>query len=137
DFRTAHALGEQILALAQQAQDSTTMLVAAHAALGRTLFNLGAVVSAQTHFAQGIALYDSQQHRAHAFFYGEDSGVVCRSHAALSLWYLGYPDQGLARSQEAVTLVQQIAHPFSLSFALSYTAVFHQLRREGSAAQAC
>jgi hypothetical protein len=35
DFRTAHTLGEQLLTLAQQAQDAT-MLAAAHAALGRT-----------------------------------------------------------------------------------------------------
>ena len=33
-----------------------------------------------------------------------------------ALWYLGYPDQALARSQEAVTLAHQIAHPLSLSF---------------------
>ena len=52
-----------------------------------------------------------------------------------TLWYLGYPDQGLARSQEAVTLAQQSAHPFSLSFALGFAAVFHQFRREGHAAQ--
>ena len=48
---------------------------------------------------------------------------------------MGYPDQGLARSHEAVTLAQQIAHPFSLSFALSCAAMFHQFRREVRAAQ--
>jgi predicted ATPase len=36
-----------------------------------------------------------------------------------------------------VTLAQQIAHPFSLGFALSFAAVFHQLRREGYAVQEC
>jgi len=41
----------------------------------------------------------------------------------------------LGRSQEAVTLAQQVAHPFSLSFALSFTALFHQYRREVQAAQ--
>ena len=61
--------------------------------------------------------------------------MMCHSYAAWTLWYLGYPDQGLARSQEAVTLAQQIAHPFSLSFVLSCAAVFHQFRREGHAAQ--
>ena len=55
--------------------------------------------------------------------------------SAWTLWYLGYPDQGLAQSQEAVTLAQQIAHPFSLSFALSSAAMFHQFRREVRAAQ--
>ena len=61
--------------------------------------------------------------------------MICHSYAAWTLWYLGYPDQGLARSHEAVTLAQQIAHPFSLGFALSCAAVFHQFRREVRAAQ--
>jgi predicted ATPase len=135
ELRTAHTLGEQLLTLAQQVQDAA-MLVAAHRALGVTLFQLGAVASAQIHFAQGIALYAPQHHRAAALLYGDDSGVVCHSFAALTLWKLGYPDQGLARSQEAVTLAQQCAHPVSLSFVLTFTAVFHQLRREVRATQA-
>ena len=57
------------------------MLVAAYRALGTTLLHLGAVASAHTHFTQGIALYDPQQHRASAFLYGEDAGVVCHSPA--------------------------------------------------------
>ena len=129
DFRTAHALGKELLALAQQVQDSA-MLVAAHRALGTTLFWMGAVTTAHTHFAQGIALYDLQQHRASAFLYGEDAGVICHIYTAWALWYFGYPEQGLTRSHEAVTLVQQVAHPLSLSFALCCAASFHQLRRE-------
>jgi predicted ATPase len=132
EYQRAHALGEQLLTLAQQVRDAS-MLVAGHRAVGTTLFILGAAASAQTHFAQGIALYDPTQHRTSTFLYGEDAGVVCRSHAAWTLWYLGYPDQALARSQHAVTLAQQIAHPFSLSFVLSMTAMFHQFRHEGHA----
>jgi predicted ATPase len=104
-LQTAHTLGEQLLSLAQQAQD-TVLLVAAHRALGTTLLFLGATDSAYTHLVQGLALYDPQQHRASTFLYGEDGGVVCRSHAAHTLWLLGYPDQALARSHEAVTLAQ-------------------------------
>jgi predicted ATPase len=134
ELQTAQALGEQLLSLAQQAQDSV-MLLAAHRALGATLFFLGAAASAYTHLAQGLALYDPQQHRAHAFLYGEDAGVACCSNAAWTLSYLGYPDQALARSHEAVTLAQQSAHPFSLSFALGAAAIFHQFRREERATQ--
>jgi class 3 adenylate cyclase/predicted ATPase len=129
EYQTAYALGEQLLTLAQQVQDSG-MLCAAHRAVGTTLFWMGAVASAQTHFAQGIALYDPTQHRTSAFLYGEDAGVVCHSYAAWTLWSLGYPAQALARSQEAMTLAQQRAHPFSLAFALGLTAQFHQYRRE-------
>ena len=39
------------------------------------------------------------------------------------LWYLGYPDQALKRSHEALTLAQELSHPFSLAFALSFAAI--------------
>jgi class 3 adenylate cyclase/predicted ATPase len=136
EFQTAHALGEQLLVLAQQVQDSA-MLVAAHRAVGATLFRLGAVASAHTHFTQGIALYDPQQHRGSAVLYGDDAGVICHSLDAWMLWSLGYPDQGKLRNDEAVTLAQQNAHPFSLSFILVCAAIFHQYRREVRTVQAC
>jgi class 3 adenylate cyclase/predicted ATPase len=129
ELQTAHALGEQLLNLAQQVQDSG-MLLAAHRAVGTTLFWMGAVAAAQSHFTQGIALYDPKQHRASAFLYGEDAGVVCQSLAAWTLWCLGFPHQGLTRSHEAVTLAQQSAYPFSVAFALGLSATCHALRRE-------
>jgi predicted ATPase/DNA-binding winged helix-turn-helix (wHTH) protein len=134
EYQTARALGEQLLTLAQQAQDSAMLLVA-HRALGTTLSFMGAFASALMHLAQGMALYDPQQHRASAFRYGEDAGVICFSRAAWTLWWLGYPDQGLVRNDKAVLLAQQSAHPFSLGFALTSAAVFHQCRREGRAVQ--
>jgi predicted ATPase len=62
--------------------------------------------------------------------------VICRSFSARALWLLGYPDQGLARNDEAVTLAQHIAHPYSLVWALCAAAIFHQCRREVCATQA-
>lgn len=134
ELQTAHTLGEQLLTLVQQSQDSA-MLVAAHRAVGTTLFYLGAAADAHTHFAQGMALYDPQQHRASAFLYGEDAGMACHSLAAWTLWWLGYADQGLSRKDKAVTLAQQSAYPFSLCFALTGATIFHQLRREVRGAQ--
>src|SRR5215471_14176210 len=96
DLRTAYALGEELLALAQQAQ-APVLLVAAHRALGITLFWLGVVADAHTHLTQGMALYDRQQHRASALLYGEDAGVAGGANDAWTLWRLGYPDQGLTR----------------------------------------
>jgi predicted ATPase len=96
---------------------------------------MGEPAAALTHYTQGMALYAPQQHRATAFLYGDDAGVVCHIHAAWALWYLGYPAQGLARSQEAMTLAQQSAHPFSMGIALNWAAVFHQFCCEMRAAQ--
>jgi predicted ATPase len=134
ELRTAYAMGEQLLTLAEQTQDPG-MLVAAHRALGSTLSFRGALASALRHLAQGIALYDPQRHRASAFLYGEDAGVVCHSLTAYTLWFLGYPDQALARSVEAVTLAQQLASPLSLAHALDLAAQFHAFRREARLTQ--
>jgi predicted ATPase len=130
ELQAAHALGAQLLTLAQQVHDAA-MLMEAHRAMGQTLFYMGALASAYTHYAQGISLADPQQHRALVSLYGgTDSGVFCRGQGAWALWSLGYPDQGLMRVDEAVTIAQQLAHPFSLKFSLIAAALFHQLRRE-------
>jgi predicted ATPase len=79
---------------------------------------------------KGIALYNPHQHRSHAFVYGQDPGVVCLAWAAVALWHLGYPDQALRRSDEAIALARKVAHPFSLAFALFFATWLHELRRE-------
>jgi predicted ATPase len=130
----ARELGEQLLRLAQQAHDAT-LLLAAHRALGPTLLWQEELPLAREHLEQGIALYDPQQHRSSAFVYGIDLGMTCRSFAAWVLWFLGYPDQALQRSHEAITLAQELSHPYSLGFALEFTADLHQFRRERRLAQ--
>jgi TOMM system kinase/cyclase fusion protein len=134
ELPTARELGEQLLTLAQSVQDSV-LLLEAHRALGNTGFWLGEVASARDHLEQGIALYYPQQHRALAYLSGQDPGVVCLSYVAWVLWYLGYPDQALKRSQEALTLAQELSHPYSLAFALVGAAWLHQCRREAHEAQ--
>ena len=87
EYQTAHALGEQLLTLAQQVPGRCHARGGAPCP-GTTLFYLGAVAAAHTHFAQGMALYDPQQHRASAFLYGEDAGrdvpQLCRLDAVVS-----------------------------------------------------
>jgi TOMM system kinase/cyclase fusion protein len=129
ELRTAQELAEHLLTLAQHVGDPA-LLLEAHFALGGSLNYRGEFAAAQAHYERGIALYDSQQHRGHAFRYGQDPGVFCRGYAAVTLWWLGYPDQALQRSHEALTLAQELAHPFSLAYALVFAAWLHQLRRD-------
>jgi predicted ATPase len=91
---------------------------------------LGEFAATQAHYAQGIALYDPLQHRSHAVRYGLDAGVMCRAYAGVTLWWLGYPDQALQRSHEALTLARELAHLYSLAAALLFAAILHQLRWE-------
>ena len=63
----------------------------------------------------GLALTDAQPVPRPCSPSGQDPGVPCLAYAALTLWCLGYPAQALKRSQEALTLAQELAHPFSLA----------------------
>jgi predicted ATPase len=61
--------------------------------------------------------------------------VVCLSYLAWCLWLLGYPAQAEQRSHEALTLAQELAHPFTLVFALNYAAWLAYFHRDMQRAQ--
>jgi predicted ATPase len=132
DTQKARELAEQMLRLAQSSPDPS-LLLAAHQALGASLFYLGELRQGRRHLEQGITLYDIQKHRSHAFRYGIDPGVFCLCFAGWNLWCLGYPEQALKSTQEALHLAHELAHPYTLAFALTIRAVFHQFRHEETA----
>ena len=133
--KTARELGEQLVHLAQRQHDSG-LLLEAHYALGTVLIYLGELATARIHLEQGSALYDTQQHHALTFRYGAiDPGVASLCSTILVLWYLGYPERALHKSHEALTLAQDLSHPNSLTLALFYRAMLHQLRQEERATQ--
>jgi predicted ATPase/class 3 adenylate cyclase len=132
ELHTARRLGEQLLTAATHGQD-LVLLLQAHRALGPTLTFRGELALARTHLEEGIALYDRQHHRFHTALYGQDPGVVCYTYVALALWLLGYPEQAWQRLDETLRLAQELAHPFSLAYALSHAAIIHLLRREARA----
>ena len=112
-------------------------MLEAHHVLWASLFFGGELAAARPHFEQGLRLYEPQRHCTHAALYsGHDPGVCCRVIASQSLWLLGYPEQAVASSQAALTLAQQLAQPYTLTFALYFAAVVHHLRREVALTQA-
>ncbi|HEX2522963.1 MAG TPA: hypothetical protein VHP35_12650, partial [Terriglobia bacterium] len=134
-LQVARELGGQLLTLAKRAQDPP-LLLEAHHTLWATLFSLGEFTLAQDHYQQGMAIYDPQHHAQHASLYGgHDPGVCGLRHASQMLWLLGYPDQALQRSNEALALAQKLSQPSSLCFALYFSAWVEQHRGERQAAQ--
>ncbi|MBI3250070.1 MAG: hypothetical protein HYZ50_26545 [Deltaproteobacteria bacterium] len=126
ELPTSRELAEELISLAQTVQDSA-LLVVAHGAMGSALLHMGEPAASLEHLEQGIALHNPQQHRSHA--------ASLQSLAAVNLWVLGYPDQALKRTYEALALAQELSLPFNLCFALAWTASLHQYRREGQLAQ--
>jgi predicted ATPase len=131
---TARELGEQFLQLAQRTGDPTHRLEA-YIALGSTLYYLGDYAAAWIHLEQGIALTTLVAQRALGLRRGLAPGVWCLGFAASTLWCLGSPAQALRRGQEALTLAQELTHPYSLAFAQHCAASVHQRRREAAAVQ--
>jgi predicted ATPase len=132
---TARELGEQLVRLAER-EAAPMPCLEAHNALGQTLFQLGDYATARTHLEQGIALIDRTRLRAQALHQGEASEVRCLVTAARTLWCLGYPTQALRRSEEAIALAQELAHPYSLAMAHYQAAILSYHCRDVPAVQA-
>ena len=128
-FETASELGQQLLILAQNLDDEGCV-IEAHLLLGLILLYRGEFALSRNHLEQAVALYHSEQHHALAYVYGDDPGVVCLAYLAVVLALQGYLDQARKRSQEAIRLARQVAHPFSLAVALNFAARLYQCCRD-------
>ncbi|HEV8717544.1 MAG TPA: AAA family ATPase [Candidatus Binatia bacterium] len=133
ELQTSHEFAEQLMRLAQSVQGQYLFSLA-HGCLGCTLYLLGELTSARPHLEQSIALYDPQQH-PRPTLNTADPRVDGLSYASWTLWLLGYPDQALQRSQEAVALAERLSHPWSVAYVLGMAAWFHFFRGEGSLAR--
>jgi predicted ATPase len=133
-FHRSRELGEQLLHLAHRWQDPT-LLLGAYDARACTAFHLGAFAQVIEYTERGLSLYDLQQHGALASLYGKDLGASCGYWAAMALWFLGYPDQALERINEALTLAQELAHPYTVAVVHNRAAFLGQFLRQSHVAR--
>ena len=136
ELQTSRELAAQLFGLAQRTKDPA-LLLEAHRLMGQTMFWLGDVAQSRVHLEQGMDLYNPQQHRSHAFVYGQNPGVLCRGFAAWPIWVLGFPDQALKSTNLGLALAQELTHPFSLALALTTGSIDHQFRGDAQAVQEC
>jgi DNA-binding winged helix-turn-helix (wHTH) protein len=119
ELQTAHALAEQLLAHAQRLQEPA-WLMQAHQELGHTMFHLGEFAAARRHLEQAMTFQAPRPPLA---------WVHGLARLAWALWFLGYPDQAVARLEAALAGARESSHPYSLAVALGYAGTLHQLRR--------
>jgi predicted ATPase len=126
----ARPLSERLLRLAEREGDDELRLQAHHSAWS-TLAYVGDPAKAREHADAGRRLYDPEKHGSHRFVYGgHDPGACARWHGAQAEWMLGYPETALASITDALALSERIAHPFTLSVALTFSSVIYLYRRE-------
>lgn len=136
EYAAAGEMTEKLQRLSECMPDSDQFLPAQQA-LGLTAFRLGAFTDARAHLERAVDMYDPSVHgpeNAQGVI-GQDPGVASLAFLAWMLWHLGYPDQALQRSREAIALAREISHPYSLVFALHFGTAVHRFRREGALAQ--
>jgi class 3 adenylate cyclase/predicted ATPase len=129
DLRTSLELGEQLMRMGKVEQD-TVFLLEAHLGMGVALLCMGDPDPAQKHLERGIALYNPQEHRSHAFHTARDPRIACLSWSALAQWHLGFPDQAAINIEDASALAQELSHPHSLAYALYFATLLHHFRRD-------
>ncbi|WP_354683068.1 adenylate/guanylate cyclase domain-containing protein [Cupriavidus necator] len=133
---TAYELGEALLSLAENEQD-TVLIAHAEVALGITSYLLGEFRTARDHLERGLAHYQPDQQHLHVGLYGQDAGVRGYSFLAQVLWHLGYPDQARDRVQQALVLARQLPHPFDLALGLTNAAEAYQFWHEVQLVREC
>ncbi len=136
DHEVARELADQCLRLAEKARDSD-LLLEAHHAMGVTLTALAEFAPALEHLDQVIVNYDPARHGSFAFLYGQDPKVACLAQSTWTLWIHGFPGRALDRTDKAITVARQLAHPYSLALALGFGAIVHQLNDNERAVLEC
>jgi class 3 adenylate cyclase/predicted ATPase len=111
-------LDEGLLRLSVQHDDSTG-LVMGHFSSGINLMFADRFASSRSHLERVLALYDPLFHHLLAHQAGTHPQVASQVYLGNVLFFLGFPDQALARSYAAVAEARRLAHPPSLALSLA------------------
>jgi ATP/maltotriose-dependent transcriptional regulator MalT len=133
EYQQARSYAERMLHLAQH-DGSPTQQVWAHLLLAQVLYQAGEIDPARKYFLYGMAFYDPQRHSPSVSDVAHDPRVHCLAQLAEVLWLLGYPAQALQYCQEALSMAQRLAHPYSRVVALATAVQVHSWRGEHQAA---
>lgn len=129
----ALAMANEFLSKSRETSDNILLMVA-HRVMGSTFLTIGDFQRSRQHFEESIALSKTEVKQSVYRLYMVEPQVASLLLLSWDLWFLGYPDQALARVSEALALARNLAQPYSIAFAHYMTSVVHLLR--GDAARA-
>src|SRR5262249_18066812 len=121
EIESARELAQELLNLAQNRNDRTALLMG-HRMLGMSLFVLGELDAAKRELQSAMELYDPERHEALALTFSQDFKATAQAYLGLTNVLLGDTEGGLAHSRDALAYAQQLRHPPSVSYVLSFLA---------------
>jgi predicted ATPase len=134
-FPAARTVGAELVQWAERAAAPARWLEAQEE-LGATLYHLGEFPTAWTHLQQGLAHTTSVGQPAPVLVEDVVPGVRCLVYAALTRWCLGYPDQAVQYSAEALAWARALTHLPSVLLVHHFVAFLQYYRRDLPALQA-
>jgi class 3 adenylate cyclase/tetratricopeptide (TPR) repeat protein len=110
------------------------LLMVAHRMMGSTLLTVGDFQSSRRHFEETIGLSVSERKQPRYNLYMVEPKAASLLLLSWDLWFLGYPDQSLARVSEALGLAHDLDHPYTVAFAHYMKSVVQLLRGDVASA---
>jgi tetratricopeptide (TPR) repeat protein len=133
-YEAAQRFADRLLDLAERSKDPAELLIA-HTMMGINLFWKGDLTIAHDHFERAAERFDPPHQRHLTALYGMDVATDCSGYAALPLWMMGYPDQALERSEQALSLARERDHLSTSAMSLCHASIVYLLRRDSQRAQ--
>ncbi len=121
ELQRARELGAQLVEAGEEGGEATVR-VEGHYVLGVTSFWLGEFELSRAQLEASLAEYDPVDSHTHVAMYSQDPRIICLSRLALVLHYLGETDAADDRAREALRYAEELEHPWSLAYALNFTA---------------
>jgi DNA-binding SARP family transcriptional activator/tetratricopeptide (TPR) repeat protein len=123
------ALAQKLLRMSEYSAEPTSRQQA-HFATGVTWFRQGNFSAARGQFQEISQLYERAHHESQIAAFREDVGVTHGAYLSWTLLFLGYPEQALTTSEQAVHDARRLGHPFSLAYALAFAMGLHDHLRQ-------
>ena len=129
DAISALKVAHESMTQAQKLNDGGRLKIA-HYSMGASLVQAGDLSAARDHLERSLAFEKIPASFEGIGRYGPDPNVLCLTSLSELLFHLGYPDQSLERSYEAVKAVTRESDPFSYAMAQLSVIQAHCGRRE-------
>ena len=125
DLKGTREIAEQALA---RGEADPSCSCEAHLAMGGMLASVGELAASRQHFEAALMAYDERPPQRSAV--ASDLGVFAHAWYSQTLWLLGDESGAVSHVERAVALARRLDHMYSLTLALAYAALLHQLRRD-------
>lgn len=124
----------RLLKIARQRGESDLLIEALRSNGMCALFS-GHFEDAKDFLERANGLYVQDQHHVLAQTYGTDPGVVGYSALSWAYWFLGEEEQAFTTNKIALTLAEDLNHPFSMAYAEALSASLHQFNNDARLAR--